>query len=75
MRQRMWQAAKIQDGRALWWRTCRSEDEARAALAGLNPGGRLLTPDEVAAVLLRLCLPESASVTGQAIEIPGGDAQ
>lgn len=56
-------------------KTGRSEDEARAALAGLNPGGRLLTPDEVAAVLLRLCLPESASVTGQAIEIPGGDAQ
>ena len=30
--QRMWQAARIQDGRALWWRTCRSEAEARDEL-------------------------------------------
>jgi hypothetical protein len=31
--QRMWQAARIRDGRAVWWKTCRSEDEARTALA------------------------------------------
>ena len=32
----------------------------------------LLSPDEIAAAVLRLCLPESGSINGQAIEI-GGD--
>lgn len=49
----------------------RSEEEARAALAQLNPGGRLLAPEEVAAAVLRLCLPESGSISGQAIELTG----
>jgi NAD(P)-dependent dehydrogenase (short-subunit alcohol dehydrogenase family) len=53
-------------------KTGRSEEEARATLARMNPGGRLLAPEEIAASVLRLCLPESGSINGQAIEI-GGD--
>ena len=50
-------------------RTGRSPEEARSALAQLNPSGRLIDPEEVAAEVVRLCLPESAAITGQAIEI------
>ena len=50
-------------------KTGRSGDQARAALAELNPSGRLIAPDEVAAGVVRLCLPEAAGITGQAIEI------
>jgi NAD(P)-dependent dehydrogenase (short-subunit alcohol dehydrogenase family) len=53
-------------------RTGRSEEEARASLARMNSSGRLLAPEEVAAAVLRLCLPEGGSINGQAIEI-GGD--
>jgi NAD(P)-dependent dehydrogenase (short-subunit alcohol dehydrogenase family) len=56
---------------AIGAKTGRSEAEARAALARLNPGGRLLAPEEVAAAVLRLCLPESRSISGQAIELTG----
>ena len=41
-------------------------------LAKDNPSGRLIKPDEVALVVLRLCSPASASVNGQAIEVTGG---
>lgn len=44
----------------------------RQRLASANPGGRLVTPGEVADVVCRLCLPESAHVTGQAIQVPEG---
>lgn len=54
-------------------KTGRSIDEARAELARLNPQGRLVTPEEVAATVLWLCLPESRSVTGQAIAVAGGE--
>ncbi len=53
--------------------TGRSADEARTALARFNPQGRLVTPGEVAAAVLWLCLPESGSVTGQAIAVAGGE--
>jgi NAD(P)-dependent dehydrogenase (short-subunit alcohol dehydrogenase family) len=52
-------------------KTGRSETEARAELAKLNPGGRLLAPEEVAAAVLRLCLPQSGSINGEAIEVTG----
>jgi NAD(P)-dependent dehydrogenase (short-subunit alcohol dehydrogenase family) len=52
-------------------RTGRSDADARDALAKLNAGGRLLAPGEVAAAVLRLCLPESGSINGQAIELTG----
>jgi NAD(P)-dependent dehydrogenase (short-subunit alcohol dehydrogenase family) len=58
-------AARISD------RSGRSEAEARGELAKLNAGGRLLAPEEVAAAVLQLCLPESGSISGQAIELTG----
>lgn len=54
-------------------KTGRSEAEARASLSAGNPQGRLVTPAEVAAAVLWLCQPSSASVTGQAISISGGE--
>jgi len=53
-------------------RTGRSETEAREALANLNPNGRLVTPDEVAASILHLCHPSSRSITGSCLTIDGG---
>ena len=54
-------------------RTGKSEQEARASLASRNPQGRLVTPDEVAASVAWLCLPESQAITGQAIAVAGGE--
>ncbi len=54
-------------------KTGRSEEEARQALARFNPQGRLVTPEEVAAAVLWLCLPESGSINGQAIAVAGGE--
>lgn len=54
-------------------KTGRSEEEARAALAKFNPQGRLVSPEEVAAAVLWLCLPESGSINGQAIAVAGGE--
>ena len=54
-------------------RTGRSEAEARGVLAARNPQKRLVTPDEVAAAVAWLCLPESQSVTGQSIVVDGGE--
>ena len=49
-----------------------SRDEARQMMVGLNPHGRLITPDEVASAALWLCGPNSGSTNGQTIEISGG---
>lgn len=54
-------------------KTARSRDEARAALAERNPQHRLVTPEEVAGTVAWLCLPESQSITGQAIVVAGGE--
>lgn len=54
-------------------KTGRSEDEALAELARFNPQGRLVTPEEVANAVLWLCLPDSRSVTGQALVVAGGE--
>jgi NAD(P)-dependent dehydrogenase (short-subunit alcohol dehydrogenase family) len=47
-------------------KTGRSEEEARAELARLNPSGRLIAPEEVAAVTLDLILSDR---NGEAVEI------
>jgi NAD(P)-dependent dehydrogenase (short-subunit alcohol dehydrogenase family) len=47
-------------------RTGRSEAEARAELARLNPSGRLISPEEVAAAVLDLIVSER---NGEALEI------
>ncbi|MCH7861804.1 SDR family NAD(P)-dependent oxidoreductase [Sphingomonas sp. NPDC092331] len=54
-------------------RTGRSAAEALAELTRHNPQKRLITPEEVAAATVWLCLPASGSVTGQAIPIAGGE--
>ncbi len=55
-------------------RTGRDEAAARAALASHNPQGRLVRPEEVAAAVLFLCLPEAAAVNGAALPVSGGEA-
>ncbi|MFD1342365.1 SDR family NAD(P)-dependent oxidoreductase [Litorisediminicola beolgyonensis] len=54
-------------------RTGMSEEDAKKVMVGANPHGRLIAPEEVAAAALWLCLEQSGSVNGQAIEIAGGE--
>ena len=54
-------------------KTGRTAEEARAELAHHNPQGRLVQPWEVAETVAWLCLPASASITGQSIPIAGGE--
>jgi NAD(P)-dependent dehydrogenase (short-subunit alcohol dehydrogenase family) len=54
-------------------KTGRSAEAARADLVRFNPQGRLVAPEEVADAVLWLCLPESRSITGQAIPVAGGE--
>jgi len=56
-------------------RTGRSRGEARAALAGATPLGRLLDPDEVAAAVVWLASPEAAGISGHTLVIDGGGIQ
>ncbi|MBA3949714.1 MAG: SDR family oxidoreductase, partial [Acidobacteria bacterium] len=44
---------------------------ARATLAKGSPEGRLTSTDEVAQTVLWLCSPVAATITGQAIAVPG----
>jgi NAD(P)-dependent dehydrogenase (short-subunit alcohol dehydrogenase family) len=53
--------------------TKRSPDDVRAALEARNPQGRFIQPQEVADVVLWLCGSASASITGQAISVSGGE--
>ena len=52
-------------------KTGRSVDEAKAELAAQNKHNRLLHPDEVAQAVVRLCLPQSSIIHGQAILVEG----
>ena len=54
-------------------KTGRTEDQARAELAAMNPQGRLVEPQEVADAVAWLCLPSSGAITGQAIAVAGGE--
>ena len=49
-----------------------STQDAKAMMTDVNPHGRLIQADEIAAAALWLCGPGSDSVNGQAIEISGG---
>jgi NAD(P)-dependent dehydrogenase (short-subunit alcohol dehydrogenase family) len=53
-------------------RTKRSAAEVRALMAKANPGGRFITPDEVAHVVAWLAEPAASGVNGQAIVVAGG---
>lgn len=47
-------------------------EEARKQAIGRVPLGRILEPDEVAKLVVFLCLPEARGIHGQAIRIDGG---
>jgi 3-hydroxybutyrate dehydrogenase len=50
-----------------------SRDEAeRRLLSGKQPTGKLIAADDVAALMVFLCGPESASITGAVLPIDGG---
>ncbi len=53
--------------------TGRSPQAAREELTRYNPQGRLVRPEEVAEAVAWLCLPGSASVTGQCLVVAGGE--
>lgn len=53
-------------------KTGRSADDSKAELAAINPGGRMITPQEVAESVAWLALPSTAGVNGQSIAISGG---
>jgi NAD(P)-dependent dehydrogenase (short-subunit alcohol dehydrogenase family) len=54
-------------------KTGRTPDQALTELTARNPQRRLIKPQEVAATVAWLCLPDSDSITGQAIAISGGE--
>jgi NAD(P)-dependent dehydrogenase (short-subunit alcohol dehydrogenase family) len=54
-------------------KTGRSPGAALAELVSHNPQGRLVQPREVAETVAWLCLPSSASVSGQSIVVAGGE--
>jgi NAD(P)-dependent dehydrogenase (short-subunit alcohol dehydrogenase family) len=54
-------------------KTGRTQEQALKELTAHNPQGRLVRPDEVAETVGWLCLPSSASITGQSIVVAGGE--
>ena len=58
---------------AITAKTGRSDQDAVAELARNNPQARLIDPLEVAEAVAWLCLPSSASITGQSIAVAGGE--
>jgi NAD(P)-dependent dehydrogenase (short-subunit alcohol dehydrogenase family) len=54
-------------------KTGRTAEQALKELTVHNPQGRLVRPDEVAETVGWLCLPSSASITGQSIVVAGGE--
>ena len=54
-------------------KTGRVAEEIKAGFARVNPQGRLVRPEEVAAAVLFLCGPGSDAMTGQAIAVAGGE--
>ena len=54
-------------------KTGKTPEQARAALAAMNPQNRLIRPAEVTAAALWLCGPGSDGINGQAIAIARGE--
>lgn len=53
-------------------KTGRSDEEARRAIAEVNPNHRLIKPEEIAAAVLWLASDAAVSVTGETVSISGG---
>ncbi len=56
-------------------KTGRSEPDARKILEGLSPQARLMTSEEVAALITFLCSETARGITGQGIVLDGGALQ
>ena len=54
-------------------KTGKTPEQARSALASINPQQRLVLPEEVAHAVLSLCMSGSDAINGQAIVIDGGE--
>jgi NAD(P)-dependent dehydrogenase (short-subunit alcohol dehydrogenase family) len=54
-------------------RTGRSREDALAHILSHSPQGRLVTPEEVAAVVCALCADGARSINGEAIGMDGGE--
>lgn len=63
----------VQAVQTIMAKTGRTAEAARAELAAANPQGRLIQPEEVAATVAWLVGEGSASITGQAIAVAGGE--
>ena len=50
----------------------RQDEAGAAALAGMQPAGRIGRPDEIAAAVLYLCSPGAAFTTGTTLSVDGG---
>ena len=50
-------------------KTGRTPEEARKVIEQMNPSGRLIHPDEVAAVAAYLASPEAAAINGQDLDV------
>jgi NAD(P)-dependent dehydrogenase (short-subunit alcohol dehydrogenase family) len=55
-------------------KTGRSPEESRSAILSHNPLGRAVRPEEVAALVLHLASPLSASLTGAVLPVDGGES-
>lgn len=55
-------------------RSGKTEAEVRELYASSNPGGRLVSPIEVASAVAWLCDPERSAVTGQALVVDGSSS-
>jgi 3-hydroxybutyrate dehydrogenase len=53
--------------------TGRTEEQARAVLERMSPQGRLIEPDEVAAVVVFLASPDAHGINGQTLSVDGGE--
>ena len=56
-------------------RTGRDPDDTRRFLESASPQKRLMDPEEVAWLTVRLCLPEARGINAQAIVLDGGGVQ
>lgn len=54
-------------------KTGQAADEARSALAAFSPQQRLMTPEEIAALVAFLCSDAAGGITGQSLAVDGGE--